>query len=203
VTGRFPTLSACLRHYAQSTPAAIAVAHGAEVLSYAELDACVDRCAALLLAHDIKAGDRVAFLGTPRIAFWTTLLASHRIGSIWLGLNPRHRWPELQRILADAEPSLLFCESSADVTAIDQGRLRESGLEAMRLVRVATDERSREPWLDLPAGKGALTAVRAAESCVNPGQAAVLGYTSGSTGSPKGALLSHASLSWGAEIQTR
>src|SRR5207253_6203457 len=97
---------------AASTPAAEAVVGGDVRWTYGELEARVDRLAHRLVAAGVRRGDRVAMLSTPRPEFVLVLLALSRIGAVWVGLNPRHRRPELVRTVADAEPLLLVAMTS-------------------------------------------------------------------------------------------
>ena len=202
MTGDFPTLEAWLRHYARTTPTKLAVAHGERSLTYAELDRQVDQCSALQLLRGVRPGDRVAFCGAPRIAFWTSLLAAARIGAIWLGINPRNQLPEVRHILGDAGPKLLFVESDSATLGSPQ-LLREALLGSIDVIAVSGRDPAGEPWLEVALTQRSSDAIQLAESHVTHRQAAVIVYTSGSTGKPKGAVLSHAGLSWGAQLQTR
>ena len=102
-----------LEHYARQQPDAEAVVSGNERWSYATLKRQVDGCARALLAHDIRPGDRIAYLTPPNARFVALLLATQAIGGIAVGVNPRYRQREILHILRDSAPKLLFCRQPA------------------------------------------------------------------------------------------
>ena len=51
-----------------------------------------------------------------RLAFWILLLATLRVGGIWLGLNPKYRLGELSHVVSDSEPKLLLKRSKIRTT---------------------------------------------------------------------------------------
>src|SRR5688572_8762828 len=77
-------------------------------VTYAELDARAARAAALLAARGLKAGDRVAILCRNRIAFFELLFGCAKLGAILVPLNWRMPPAELDLLIADSAPSLLF-----------------------------------------------------------------------------------------------
>lgn len=161
-----------------------AVDHGVR-LTYAEVAARVDAIARALIAAGVQPGDRVATMTPPALDFWLTYLAATSIGAIWMGLNPRYRKPEYAYLLSDAAPKLVF------VRAEYEGRdyaadLAESGPGVDRFVRL--DELDAFAAEGAPVNDATLAARRAA---VDAEDVAVIVYTSGTTGSPKGAMLSH------------
>jgi fatty-acyl-CoA synthase len=139
-------------------------------VSYAELDRRAGQAAALLTARGIGEGDRVAILCRNRIAFFELLFACARLGAILVPLNWRMPQAELDTLVADCTPALLF-------------HGREDSGKAGAL-----------PAIDLDADYEGLVA--AAEPM--PGRAAwptdgiwYLLYTSGTTARPKGVIYTH------------
>ncbi len=112
-------------------------------------------------------------------------MATARIGAIWLGLNPKATYDELAYQVADAEPRLLFTISEfegRDHLADCQRLCREhASLEAVFPIG---DGQLFESNIDQDTWLTALDAVV-------PDDPALIVYTSGSTGQPKGALLTH------------
>lgn len=81
---------------------------GRRSLTYAELDERAGRAAALLAAHGVGRGDRVAILCRGRIAFFEILFACAKAGAILVPLNWRMPPAELDQLLTDCTPKLLF-----------------------------------------------------------------------------------------------
>jgi fatty-acyl-CoA synthase len=121
----------------------------------------------------------------PAIDFWLTYLAATSIGAIWMGLNPRYQKPEYEYLLADASPKLVFVR--AEYEGRDYaGDLEEVAPPGTQFVRL--DEIEAFCTEGNAIGRDDLAARRAA---VDAEDVAVIVYTSGTTGSPKGAMLSH------------
>jgi len=138
------------------------------------LAARVRRRAGALRRAGVRAGDRVAVLLGNSLACAETLLAVPALGAAVVPLNTRLAPPEIDARLADAEPALLV--ASAD------RRDQLAGLAHLPPVV--------EPDL---AGDDAI------DAAPRPDDAAVILYTSGTTGRAKGAVLTHANLVWNAE----
>jgi fatty-acyl-CoA synthase len=162
-------------------------------LTYAELDAAVDRLARALLAHGIAAGDRVG-AWSPNCAEWTLLqLATARTGAILVNVNPAYRTSELAYALRQSGTRLLFAPRTFKTS-------NYADMVATVAPNVPTLEHT--VWIGDPSwdafvaggddvGDGALAA---REASLAPGDPINIQYTSGTTGSPKGATLSHVNI---------
>jgi acyl-CoA synthetase (AMP-forming)/AMP-acid ligase II len=198
-----PRLTDYLDRYADEAPYRDAIVFDGQRLSYSDLRKQVDACAAGLLHAGMRHGDRVAMLCTSRPEFWIVFLACARIGAIWVGLNPRFREQEVDHVLADSQPSLLFTLARfEDVDHrgwITGAKARHASLK--QIVYVG----------DAPAGETAFTTfVRAAAQPfspdrlrVHPDDTVTIIYTSGSTGKPKGVQLTHRGLCIGSTVQLK
>lgn len=184
-------MSDLLGHAARVGPDRAAASEAERALNYAQLQAEVDRYARALLAAGVRRGDRVAMLAAPSVDFWIVFHAAAGIGAIWLGINPRYQRRDFEHVIADAEPALLvvmspfedrdYCAELADVAP---------GVPMVCHGQPTAGARALADFLDQgeSVSPGALEAARAA---VDPEDAALIVYTSGTTGRPKGAMLSH------------
>ena len=186
-----------LYQHAQKTPAQEAVGIGNEMQSYTDLLGRVENCAKGLLALGIKKRDRVATLSPPHPDYFIILLATTAIGGIWVGLNPRYTRTELEHVIADSEPSIVFTRGRFDDRQYLEEilDLRDRVLSIERVI-VLGNESVRAPastYNDflLNSDKIGDDVLAEAQSHVTSMDAAFLVYTSGTTGKPKGAVLHH------------
>jgi acyl-CoA synthetase (AMP-forming)/AMP-acid ligase II len=178
------TLGDIPRHYGSVTPDAPAIIDAGGAQSFAELDARSNRIANALVRLGVAKGDRVAFLGKNSAPYFEILFGVNKADAALLPLNWRLAAPELAAVLRDAEPTILIADREyADVAA---AVVTTSGLPCRIVDFNSTDLASSE-----------LERLMAEVSDVDPGievdpwQTAVLMYTSGTTGTPKGVQLSH------------
>ncbi|HEX7323416.1 MAG TPA: long-chain fatty acid--CoA ligase [Mycobacterium sp.] len=164
-----------------------AITFGEFTWSYRGFADRIDRLATGLSAGGVGPGDRVGYLGVNHPDFLVTLFAAARIGAIFVPLNWRLTAAELSYILRDAGVHTLLADADL-ATVIDPVRT-EVGL---RRVISLTPTPGWEVLDDLLAQSAPLAAPVGAE----PDDVAVIMYTSGTTGRPKGAMLSHANLFW-------
>ncbi|MEO3824144.1 long-chain fatty acid--CoA ligase [Actinomadura sp. B10D3] len=169
---------------ARKTPRAAALIHEGRTLTYAGLLGRVARLANALRDLGVGPGERVAYLGPNHPSFLETLFATGMAGGVFVPLNTRLAGPEIAYQLADCGASVLVhAPSHADlVDGIREGApVREHiALDGRyeELVAAADDAP-----LDLP--------VALDDPCM-------IMYTSGTTGSPKGATLTHGNITWNA-----
>ncbi|WP_161958586.1 class I adenylate-forming enzyme family protein [Ornithinimicrobium cavernae] len=159
-------------------------------LTYRELRDEVDRHARALLAAGVQRGDRVALMATPGPVFVISFLATASIGAVWQGLNPRYSSRELSFVIGDSAPRVVLSTMEGDAGSPLAEALADNGATP------AVALRSRE---DLEAfnaaGAGADDSeLRTRRQAVDPADPALIVYTSGTTGAPKGALLRHSGL---------
>ncbi len=149
-------------------------------LTYGQLDEASTRLARAIVASGIGIGDRVAYQVDKSVATVVLHLALLRCGAIQLPLNPSYADAEVDALLADAEPSLVIRSPGRSPLG---GPWRLLTMDAMGhgSLRDIMSEGSDE----LPA--------------VTADDGAALLYTSGTTGRPKGALLSHGNLAANAQ----
>jgi fatty-acyl-CoA synthase len=159
-------------------------------LTYAQLDAEVDAVARGLLAAGIAVGDRVG-VWSPNGVEWTLLqFATARVGAILVNLNPAYRTSELAYALRQSGTRLLAAPRAFKTS--DYAGMVESVRDAVpALERVVWI--GEASWDELVAAGAAVDhgALAEREAQLSPDQPINIQYTSGTTGSPKGATLSH------------
>jgi fatty-acyl-CoA synthase len=185
VTDPVVTVGDLVREGARRWPGRRAVAEtsGASV-SYAELDDRTDRLAGALLAHGLEAGDRVAAWMEDGIPYVELYLAAAKAGLVMVPINVRLRAAEARELLVDAQPrALCWTPGVTEVDAV-------ADLAADWLtVSTGTDVRA-----DLGYQRLVQDGVPLAHPAPSPDSLYIIGYTSGTTGAPKGAMLTHRSV---------
>lgn len=195
------TIGAALHRAAQRQPdrEGLVFSQAGFRATYAEYDARVDEVARSLLALDLERGDHVAVWAT-NWPEWTLLfMAAARIGAVLVTVNPAYRTHELAYALRQSDTKALFLidrfKSSDYFGMIAEVR---DELPDLRFVVSMKSHAAPGvlPWTDfLALGRTVPTAdVRRRESRLSPEDPINLQYTSGTTGFPKGVLLSHRSL---------
>ncbi len=196
-----------LHQFARQTPSHDAVVYQGQRMSFQELEDQVITFARALIAWGINKGDRVAVLCTPRPEYWVSFLAVTGIGAIWLGVNPKYSLDECRYVVGDAEPRILFAipefEGRHYRKVIDKLLTEIASLQqAVSLTATIPGTQPFAGFLSL-AHEVPISCYHAAADAVERHDPALLVYTSGSSGKPKGALLSHYGLCFGATIQNQ
>jgi len=189
------TISENLRETVARVPDQEALVDRAQHLryTYSRFDAEVDACARALLALGIDRGDRVG-IWSPNSAQWAILqYATARLGIILVTINPSYRASELQFALEQSGCSALFTLRHFK-TSQYQEMLESVADQLSRLSHVVYTQ--DESWSDFLAGGDSISqeAVREREEALNPDDPINIQYTSGTTGNPKGATLSHTNI---------
>ena len=175
-----------IAHHAGRRPKQLAI-HDLQTsrkFTYAELDRRIDRLAAALAAMGIGKGDRVALLAPNCAEYFELQFACGRLGAIMLPLNWRLTVPELEYILADSTPKLLVHDKSFAAAA---AALSKNLLEI-------DHDRADGAYERALAAKSATPAPVA----LSHDDIAMVMYTSGTTGHPKGAIITHGMVFWNA-----
>jgi long-chain acyl-CoA synthetase len=159
------SLAALVAKAARERPASPAVVAGEQRLTWAELDAAVDRAAAGFAALGLTRGDRVAVQLPNGVDWLRAALGALRAGLVVVPLNTAYTDPELEYVLQD---------SGAGVFVADSGRAPVAGV---RMCPGPPDADGPPPEVD-----------------DDPDALSFLAYTSGTTGRPRGAMLTAAAL---------
>lgn len=156
-------------------------------VTYAELDALVERTAGYLQSLGLQSGDRVALQLSKCLEFIQLHLATIRLGAISLPLNLAYPPDELIYFLEDSGAKLFFALESSKEKA-DLILAGSSNLQECIFLNPAEPERFHSIITNYqpPASTSPVS---------NPSDTAVIIYTSGTTGRPKGAEITHGNLS--------
>lgn len=177
--------------------------------SYAEFARLIDRLAAGLLSIGVYKGDRVGIWSPNRPEWLLAQFATARIGAILVNINPAYRTSELEYALNKAGVSCLIvapqfktsdymamlAEIAPEMASCPPGRLRATRLPALRAV-VQLGPKPRQGALAFEAlmergNRAVRTRLDAITASLHPDDAINIQFTSGTTGAPKGATLSH------------
>jgi fatty-acyl-CoA synthase len=162
--------------------------------TWREFDRDVDLLARGLLAAGIDKGDRVGIWG-PNSARWTlTQYAAAKVGAILVNLNPSYRTHEFSYAINQSGTRLLVAASrfkTSDYRAMVEETRSTGSITAGTLERVVYHD--TDDWDDLVAAGESLDAdaLNARQRTLEPDDPINIQYTSGTTGYPKGATLSH------------
>jgi len=176
-----------IAHFGRRTPDKMAVVDLASErrFSYAQFDARISRLAAHLRDRlKVARGDRVAVLAMNTSDTLEVQFACGRIGAVFLPLNTRLTVPELQYIVGDATPSLM----------IHDAELADVALAVAKLCKI--------PSALVLGPDGSYEAAIAASKPLDKAEVVTLDdistimYTSGTTGQPKGAIITHGMTFW-------
>ncbi|UGT62679.1 long-chain-fatty-acid--CoA ligase [Nocardia asteroides] len=197
--------AAAIRRIASYQPTTPAIGYPGIELDYATLDDRAARLAAVLAGRGIRAGDRVAYAGLNSPAFLLTLFATVRLGAVFVPVNFRLAGPELQGVLAGSGAVALVAEEGhrAVVDSVrEHTALRELLLvdDDAEIPAPPEPDAPWEPWSRL------LQQAQPDDDVVARGfdDPAVLMFTSGTTGAPKGVTLTHGNIWWnGVNVDTR
>lgn len=152
-----------LRTTAARTPQRVAVSYRGRELTFGEMAARAEHVALVLAARGVRRGDRVAWWGDTSIDAGALYYGSAQAGATFVPLNPRFNEDEARAVLDLADPALVVHDES------HSGQVTLDALLAQR----------RPAVVDLPD--------------VDEMDADVIFFTSGTTGAPKGSVLSHRS----------
>ncbi|MFC9842836.1 long-chain-fatty-acid--CoA ligase [Streptomyces sp. NPDC060223] len=164
-------------------------------LTYAQLDDRSARLASVFAQSRVTDGDRVAYLGLNSSAFLVTMLAAFRLGAVFVPVNFRLAEPELERVLASSGAEVVVCEEG-----------HRAGLEKVRGATALTRFLLVDDDPEAPAGEAegwepwsSLIADARPSPVITPKYAddpAILMFTSGTTGTPKGVVVTHGNTWW-------
>jgi fatty-acyl-CoA synthase len=170
------------------TPKARALTFEGQTWTCAELGDRVRRLTTILYDLGVSKGDRVGYIGLNHPAFLELLYACGCIGAVFVPLNFRLTGPEVRFIANDADIKLMFADDMLRP-------LIDSEKDNLNCVGYLSIESDADSWLSLASlMEKALPSTL--DQTVEADDIAFIMYTSGTTGLPKGAMLTHGNVFW-------
>jgi long-chain acyl-CoA synthetase len=191
-------------------------------LTFAEVDAQSDALASAWHERGCIRGDRVAIYLQNVPQFVITLVAAWKLGMIAVSVNPMNRARELRLLLSDSGARMLVCHESLFVDVVrpllsDEADAAARGEAALQLDVMTTSEleyqcrndvrlfantlrQSAEGAVGLSTIIAAYRGHRPPDIALDPADIAMLVYTSGTTGVPKGAMNTHGNIAFNAQV---
>jgi fatty-acyl-CoA synthase len=186
-----------IRQHATFKKDVVAAIYEGQSYTYADVYELVRSFAAGLLDQGVVAGDRVAYMGFNSLNFMVALLGTAWVGGVFVPLNFRLAAAEVQLQLVDFEPKVVVCEAG-------HAPVFDSIASNISTHALLVDNDSSQPvyenpgthWNSLTEFMNGTTSV--APAALMQDDLAMLLYTSGTTGRPKGAMLTHGNVWWNA-----
>ncbi|MFB4304512.1 class I adenylate-forming enzyme family protein [Actinomadura sp. GTD37] len=170
---------------------------GGGTIAFTGFDELTDRVAAGLLARGIRRGDRIGLLGLNTPQWLAAFFGAARIGAVIVPLNVRYRERELSYMLGQSGARMVISVDAVPdfdfAGFFEEFRPRVPGVTDLLFFGAGFDELAAAP-----ADRAGLEAARAA---VDPDDPLMILYTSGTTGRPKGAVITHGSILASARAQ--
>jgi fatty-acyl-CoA synthase len=167
---------------ARMSPDAVALRQGDRALTYSQLADRAARLAAVLREGGVCRGDRVAYLGTNDLSTFEAFFASGLLGAVFVPLNTRLAAPEGAYMLQDCGATTLVIGNGVELVAKELAGDPALALPTLPIAELEAQVVAAAPLDD--------------EIDVALSDPALLLYTSGTTGRPKAATLTHGNLTW-------
>lgn len=176
-----------VRFQAQEQPDAVVFTFEGDEMTYAALDAGSNRAAQALASKGVGKGGRIAYMGKNSHLYFEILVGAAKLGAVMVPVNWRLAPPEVTYILNDCQAKLLFIGPGFDELA---GNIRDD-LDHVELI--LGSEKAEGDFPGYPAWRDGFEPVDPMIPCAEDDDALQL-YTSGTTGHPKGAIMTNGSI---------
>ena len=185
---QMPTLGDVARYHGRERGGSTALVFEGRTSSFADFDRRSNQVGNALLAAGVSKGQRIAYIGKNSDHYFELLFGAAKIGAVMTPIGWRLAPPEVAYIISDSAAPLVFVgpELIGQVEAVAAHLETRPQVIAME-ADGAGDYRLYETWRDAAPDSDPGVAITA-------GDVAVQLYTSGTTGKPKGAMLTHANI---------
>jgi acyl-CoA synthetase (AMP-forming)/AMP-acid ligase II len=180
----FNTIAALIHAHAESRPAHPALVQDERRLTYAELDALMDRVAATLQRDGLRPRDAIAICAGTSIEYAALFLGALRAGIAVAPLAPSSTADSLAAMIGDCDAKLLFLDAATAETLAP-------AMERVRIPAIRLDGSASRDWNNWLAAPGA----KPQAVDIQPDWIFNIIYSSGTTGTPKGITQPH-SMRW-------
>ena len=184
---QMPVLGDIARYHARVRPEAIALSFEGRDTRFAEFDRNTNRVANALLADGVAAGRRIAYIGKNSDHYFEALIGAAKMGAVMTPIGWRLAPAEIAYIIADAGAALVFVGPEVIGHARDVAGLLATPPKIIAMEAGDHPHLLFDAWRDAASPDDPATDIAA-------GDVAVQLYTSGTTGKPKGAMLTHANI---------
>jgi acyl-CoA synthetase (AMP-forming)/AMP-acid ligase II len=183
---RMSTLGDVARYHAEARPDETAFSFEGRDTSFATFERHTNQVANALIAAGLSTGDRVAYVGKNSDAYFELLLGAAKAGVVTTPIGWRLAAPEVAYIVGDSEAKIVFVgpEMIAHIEAVAAELTHRPVVIAME---VASEHQTFEAWRDAQPDTDPRKPIETSDIAIQL-------YTSGTTGRPKGAMLTHDNL---------
>jgi acyl-CoA synthetase (AMP-forming)/AMP-acid ligase II len=181
---QIPTIGDIPRYQARVRPDAIALTFEGRESTFAEFDRHTSQVAHALTAAGVKKGQRINYLGKNSDHYFELLFGAAKIGAVMTPIGWRLAPPEAAYIIEDSEAPFLFVGPEVIGAATEAVKLIAKPPAIVAMEAGGHSHPTYEAWRDAASAADPLIAIA-------PSEVAVQLYTSGTTGRPKGAMLTH------------
>ena len=188
------TLADITRFHARQRPDKAALVFEGRRVSYAELDQASNRVASALIAAGLKPGDRVAHIGKNSVNYFELMFGAAKAGGVTVSVNWRLAPPEVAFVIEDAHADFVFVDEELFEVMGKALHLLKGGCRVFALSGAHADWPAFDAWRDASDPVDPMLPATADDVVYQL-------YTSGTTGKPKGAQITHTGVLAGKEFE--
>jgi fatty-acyl-CoA synthase len=195
--GALPKFSEYLKKWAYEIPDNEALIYEDQSLSYRDFYRDAQQLAKYMLSIGIQKGDRIAYVTVGRPEFFVLYMAASMTGAIIAGMNVRNTAPEMEYIINNCQPKYILCQYSlGDINYQERLGQALNNCPSVKGVWVIDGQPiipNAISYNDIMQGDYSAydQALQEREAQLGADDGLIIVYTSGTTGKPKGALLTH------------